>query len=112
VECSDTSYEVFVTVYFYEVTKDGTPALRGWAYPACTVSNGYGPDADTMNPFPTKLGMWEVGLSFLDLSTGKYLCTILIYENPITGTNFPATITRECGSQIATITIGTPRVFP
>jgi len=115
VECSDTSdtaYEVYVTVYFYEVTKSGSPALRGWAYPACTVSNGYGPDADTMNPFPTKLGMWEVGLSFHDLATGEFLCTILIYDNPITGTNFPATITRTCGSQTATITIGTPRVFP
>ncbi len=114
VECSDTSntaYEVYVTVYFYEVTKFNSSALRGWAFPACIKSQGYHEEADTMNPYAAKLGMWEVWLDFVDPSTGTDVC-VTPWGNPYTGTNFPATITETCGSQTATITIGTPKVFP
>ena len=106
---SDTSLEVSVTVKFWQVGKSSS-TLIGGAYPSCGKIEGTS-DADCMFPVPAKPSMWELWVKIWDEDSGT-ICFQTPIESPDTGTNFPATLTFTCGEFEATITIGSPRVFP
>jgi len=108
VECSDLTYQVDVTVNFYQGQKDGSERDSGVATPSCDNLQG-ARDADSMVPVWVKPNEWKVWVRFRDPITGIIYC-----ENtyPDTGTSFPATLPYTCNSHTATVTIGTPRVFP
>jgi hypothetical protein len=109
-ECS-TTYQVDVVVELYLVEKNGYERLVGIATPSSCVKPG-GMDADSTLPYMAKPNKWIATLAFWDPTATPPV----VYCNfPETGTSFPATITRTCpdaGSDTATVTIGTPRLFP
>ena len=104
--CSDLTYDVYVWVYFYEVQKDGSEIFIGAATPS-TLQQG-AIDADSMIPIRKKPGKWEIWVDFYYPDTYDRPCI----QGHDTGTSFPATINYTCGSTTATVTIGTPKVFP
>jgi hypothetical protein len=106
VECSDNTAQVDVVVYYYWVDKIGNETIAGWGEPSC-VKGGGTMDIDGNLPYMFKPNKWVAWLPFWDPATQEVYCNVF-FE----GTNFPATVTYTCGSQTATVTIGTPRVFP
>ena len=108
--CSDRAYDVYVEVYFYDLPKGDTYRFIGGTNPSCTALTGTG-DADSMRPIWFKPVMWELYWGFWNTGTQKYDCQGSITE-PYTDTSFPATVNLDCGSSTATVTIGTPRMFP
>jgi len=107
VECANnTTLQVNVTVYFYSTNN----TLIGWAYLVCG-KNYNTMDADSMVPHVLKPATWEAWIGFYDPDTNT-TCSATDIEFPYTDTTFPVTITETCGSQTATVTIGTPRIFP
>ena len=108
--CTDRTYDVYVEVYFYDLPKGGTYRFIGGASPSCSALTGTG-DADSMRPIWFKPVMWELYWGFWNRDTLMYVCQGSITE-PYTDTSFPATVNLNCESSTATVTIGTPRMFP
>jgi hypothetical protein len=109
-ECNITYPQVDVVVEFYVVEKDGYERLSGVATPSSCVMPGGG-DADSTEPYAPKPNKWIANLAFWDPTATPPVVYCNFSE---TGTSFPATITRTCvsDSDTATVTIGTPRLFP
>ncbi len=108
-DCPGTTfdvYEVYLEVLFYEVQKDGSERHIGGASPACAWPHG-ARDADSMEPIRVKPTKWVASWYFRNIESGTTVC-----ESQTAGTNFPATITLNCDPHTATLTIGTPRIFP